>query len=54
MPESVPWMTNRCRCCPDQPNTACTTVCSPATVVVAGTSIRPQISGLTPAITTRN
>ena len=48
MPYSVPWITNRCRCLPLQPNTVRRMVCSSAIVAVVGTSRRRQISGLIP------
>jgi len=47
-------MVKRCRCSPLHPNAACNTVCRSAIVVVADTSRRRQLSGLTPATTTRS
>src|SRR5664280_2373088 len=54
MPYSAPWMTNRCRCSPPQPNAVCTMVCRSATVLSPETSSRRQISGLTACSTARN
>jgi len=54
MPYSAPWNMNRCRWSPTQSKAVCSTVCRSAIVVSPDPKMRRQVSGLTPATTTRS